>query len=162
MQTTNLKSEPAFDPPIVHAIDPRMRWFWAVSYSLFSLPLWGYLGMALWTGRAVSVHRLVIALLLALLIIAAAVWYARVAYRRFGYALLEDGVWVQSGVFWRRATFVPRARIQHTEVQHGPLDRKMRLAKLVLYTAGLRILHVTIPGLTQERAHALRDALLRR
>jgi membrane protein YdbS with pleckstrin-like domain len=88
--------------------------------------------------------------------------YASAYYRNFRYCLLDDGVWIESGVIWRKATFVPRARVQHTEVNHGPIDRKMGLAKLSLHTAGIRMQHITIKGLSEAQAHALRDQLLQR
>jgi uncharacterized protein len=83
-------------------------------------------------------------------------------YQTFGYALLADGVWIESGVYWRKATFVPRVRVQHTEVNHGPIDRKMGLAKLSIHTAGVHSGSITIPGLSESSAHELRDQLLQR
>jgi|GEM_PF-3244415 len=139
-------------------IDPRTRYFTALGVAFLALlpliPLWVLsvkFGWAFWWLLIYVVFGLV-----------AAVRYASAAHARFGYALLDDGLWLQSGVFWRKAVFVPRQRVQHTEVNHGPLDRKMGLAKLVLHTAGLRLQHLTIPGLSDAQAHALRDNLLKR
>ncbi len=146
--------------PALSAIDPRMRWFWALSYGIVFLIV-GVLTIVssvltkspwLWFIAPVTI---------ALVILGS--WKMSVlAYQRFGYALLDDGIWIQSGVIWRKVTFVPRQRIQHTDVTHGPIDRKLGLAKLVIHTAGIRIENISIPGLSDEGAHALRDALLRR
>ncbi len=149
----------SLDPSIELAqIDPRTRYFGAlVGAFLAAIPvvplclLFAKLHWPLWLLLIYAVFMLTLVLR-----------YAKAAHARFGYALLDDGLWLQSGVFWRKAVFVPRERVQHTEVNHGPLDRKMGLAKLVLHTAGLRLQHLTIPGLTDAQAHALRDNLLKR
>jgi uncharacterized protein len=139
-------------------IDPRTRYFFALgALVLFLLPLipllvliaklkvgWWFLPVYFAAAAALAYR------------------YGKAAHAGFGFSLLDDGLWLQSGVYWRKATFVPRERVQHTEVNHGPLDRKMRLAKLVVHTAGIRTGHLTIPGLTEAMAHQLRDALLRR
>ena len=139
-------------------IDPRTRYFSALG-ALFLL----LLPLIPLSVLAVKFDWPIWPLLIYLAFAAAlAIRYAIAAHARFGFALLDDGLWLQSGVFWRKAAFVPRERVQHTEVNHGPLDRKMGLAKLVIHTAGLRLQHLTIPGLTDSVAHALRDDLLKR
>jgi membrane protein YdbS with pleckstrin-like domain len=65
-------------------------------------------------------------------------------------------------VWWRREIFVPRARIQHTEVNQGPLDRRWGMASLSLHTAGTRLENIVLPGLTRAIAERLRDELLDR
>jgi uncharacterized protein len=147
------------DPTLVlERIDPRTRYFWAISASLvFLLPI-----IPLGILIMVEKHSLVWLLPMCALAIWLGARYANRAIESYGYALLDDGLWVESGVHWRKATFVARVRVQHTEVGHGPLDRRMGLAKLVIHTAGIRMQHLSIPGLTEVQAHALRDALLKR
>lgn len=87
-------------------------------------------------------------------------WYLRAALRHYRFALLDDGVMLQSGVFWRSEVFVPRVRIQHTDVSQGPLARRLDLATLVLHTAGVKLVNLEIVGLRPERARQLRDELL--
>jgi uncharacterized protein len=146
-----------FEKIQLHEIDLRMRYFWAFwGFVLGLIPLFAL-------GPLTVLAHVPWLLLPYLLLIAWLAWrHANTAIARFGYALLEDGLWLEHGVYWRKAVFVPRARVQHTEVSHGPLDRKMGLASLVLHTAGLRAQHLKIPGLTEARAHQLRDALLQR
>jgi membrane protein YdbS with pleckstrin-like domain len=50
--------------------------------------------------------------------------------------------------------------VQHTDIQRGPLDRRLGLAELLIHTAGTQMATVRLPGLTADRASALRDALL--
>lgn len=149
----------SLEPAIaLNQIDPRSRYFTALGGLFLALlpliPLWVLCVKFDWSLWLLPIYAAFAAVLV--------VRYAGAAHARFGYALLDDGLWLQSGVYWRKAVFVPRDRVQHTEVNHGPLDRKMGLAKLVLHTAGVQMQHLTIPGLTDAQAHALRDNLLKR
>ena len=47
--------------------------------------------------------------------------YGRAYRRRFQCRLLPDGLLIERGVWWRSETFVPRARIQHTELERVEL-----------------------------------------
>src|SRR5690606_23304763 len=82
-------------------------------------------------------------------------------FRAWRYALREHDVLLRHGVLWRVQRSIPRRRIQHVDVQSGPLDRVYGLADLTLYTAGADDEENQIPGLRVEDAEALRDALLR-
>lgn len=142
----------------LQSVDRRQGYFWAL-YALITglipipilIPVFVKIDLALWW-----------LLVYVMLIIPFAWRYGRAAHAQFGYILLDDGLWLRKGVYWRSYTFVPRIRIQHTEVKHGPIDRRLGLAKLVVFTAGIRMGHLGIPGLTEVQAHALRDALLAR
>jgi membrane protein YdbS with pleckstrin-like domain len=83
---------------------------------------------------------------------------ARFARTRF--ALDAAGLRIQRGVFWRSETLVPRSRVQHTDLNRGPLDRRFGLATLKVYTAGTKLASVALDGLPEARAAQLRDALV--
>lgn len=97
-----------------------------------------------------------VALLLQLL----GVVYARAAWWRTRYRLDAEGLLIQRGVFWRSETRVARSRVQHTDIDHGPIDRWLGLADLRVHTAGTRLSAVRLGGLLDARAQELRDALL--
>jgi uncharacterized protein len=96
-----------------------------------------------------------------MLLNAALAWrYASARYARTSYALDEAGLRIRRGVFWRTETLVPRSRVQHTDINRGPLDRHFGLATLKVYTAGTRLSSVSLDGLTESRAVELRDILV--
>ncbi len=66
------------------------------------------------------------------------------------------------GVWWRNESFVPRSRIQHTDVNQGPLARRLGIASLLVHTAGTHLAHLGVNGLPHEAAIELRDRLLNR
>lgn len=73
-----------------------------------------------------------------------------------------DGLEFARGRWWRHHVSIPRARIQHTDVTQGPLQRRFGLGTLVIYTAGTEHASVPIEGLPHATALAFRDALLTR
>jgi len=88
--------------------------------------------------------------------------YSRAYAARFACALLHDGLLLTRGVFWRAEVFVPRARIQHTELHSGPIARHYGISNLHIHTAGTQLGKVEVKGLAQRDAAELRDRLLDR
>ena len=97
-----------------------------------------------------------------LLLAGAAAAYGRAYFRRFQCRLLADGLLIERGVWWRSETFVPRSRIQHTDIEVGPLQRQLGMATLEVYTAGTHASRLAVPGLGRDAALRLRDRLLGR
>jgi len=81
-------------------------------------------------------------------------------YRHLSYCLSEEGIQIRRGVLWREVIAVPRNRIQHTDVSQGPLERHFGLATLLVHTAGTEFARLTLPGLENGRALAIRDHLM--
>jgi membrane protein YdbS with pleckstrin-like domain len=92
-----------------------------------------------------------------------AAWpFPALQHARLRYAVNERGIEIRKGVWWRTAVNVPRQRVQHTDVEQGPLMRKLGYAKLVIHTAGTQHAKVELPGLEQDRAAQVRDHLIGR
>lgn len=85
--------------------------------------------------------------------------YIGAYYRHFSYAMNSHGLYINRGVFWRKKIVVPRNRVQHTDVTQGPLERKFKLAELIIHTAGTRNASVKLPGILNQNAEALRETL---
>jgi uncharacterized protein len=88
-----------------------------------------------------------------------AVLWPPALYRSWAFMTRERDLYVRSGVLWRSVSVVPYSRIQHVDTRNGPLERQLGLARLVVYTAGIRGADVTIPGLSTADAEALRERL---
>jgi membrane protein YdbS with pleckstrin-like domain len=97
----------------------------------------------------------------AIAIAAAGILLPRKAYEATTYAISPLGLEIRRGIWWKHMVDVPRARIQHTDVQQGPLARHYGIGKLVVYTAGTEHASVTLDGLEHGRAIQMRDFLLR-
>jgi membrane protein YdbS with pleckstrin-like domain len=79
--------------------------------------------------------------------------------RAIGYRLREDDLVLRRGILWQRMVAVPYGRMQLVDITHGPLDRGFGIAQLKFVTAAASS-GVTIPGLAQTTAEALRDHLI--
>ncbi|ELZ21673.1 hypothetical protein C477_05004 [Haloterrigena salina JCM 13891] len=84
---------------------------------------------------------------------------AVVRYRRFRYAVTDDGVYVRRGLVTVNETVVPAASIQQVDVDEPLLSRPFGLVSVRLYTAGTFGGRVAIPGLESEAATDLADRL---
>lgn len=78
-----------------------------------------------------------------------------------GYAERPEELLVRHGIIWREVVVVPYARLQFVDVQAGPIDQRLGIARLQLHTASTRT-SATIAGLTPDEASRLRDRLTER
>lgn len=89
------------------------------------------------------------------------VWMALRRYRYTRWLVDETGIGHRRGRMWQVETRVPRTRVQHVDLKHGPLERAFGLATLVVHTAGSRDSAVAVSGLDAGEAVRLRDLLAR-
>jgi membrane protein YdbS with pleckstrin-like domain len=95
-----------------------------------------------------------------LLILAYVVWAVPVRrYRRWGYDAGKDRLRIERGYLFYNDTVVPFGRIQHIDVDQGPIERRYDLATLSVHTAGSHNSTVTLPGLKHADALALRESI---
>ena len=78
-------------------------------------------------------------------------------YATRGYSLAEGRLRVVRGVLFYSDTVVPFGRVQHIDVDQGPLERGFGLATLTVHTAGSHNASVSLPGLAHEDALAMRE-----
>lgn len=94
-------------------------------------------------------------------VLAFAAWLLiRMPMRRYaarGYSLVEGRLRVVRGVLFHSDTVVPFGRVQHIDVDQGPLERAFGLATLTVHTAGTHNASVSLPGLTHADAMAMRE-----
>ncbi len=146
-------------PPELRSLDAR-----AVS-------LWRLTGLgraALFTGAAGAAELLLslplpaglLAGAVAVLGVAAALVAPGLRYRAWGFSLRDRDVYLRHGVLFRTTSIVPHARIQHVDTRHGPVDRWLGLASVVIFTAGSRGAIIAIPALEAGEAEAIRDRLV--
>jgi uncharacterized protein len=80
-------------------------------------------------------------------------WQAR------GYRVAEERLRVVRGMLFHSDTVVPFGRVQHIDVDQGPLERAYDIATLTVHTAGSHNASVHLPGLKHADALAMRDAI---
>lgn len=78
-------------------------------------------------------------------------------YQRWRWRMTDRALELEHGVVFRQVRALPYFRIQHIDVEHGPLDRWLGLARLEVHTASVT---ATLPGLPAADAPGIRAALL--
>ena len=86
-------------------------------------------------------------------------WLCGRSYRRLSFALTAQALVIRRGIWFRRETVVPRARVQYVDVRQGPLGRRFDLATLVVVTAGSQLASVKLEDVSYAEAQAIRTAL---
>jgi len=74
-----------------------------------------------------------------------------------GYVMGADRLRVVRGIWVRRDTVVPFSRVQHIDVNQGPIERFYGIATLTLHTAGTHNASVNLPGLGEDLARQMRE-----
>jgi membrane protein YdbS with pleckstrin-like domain len=152
-----------------HRLDPRVILFQRIGGSIFTAVLAGASFLALlaaWVVNGPTAAGLLAGGLPWAAGVAALAWHAHrwpaIDYRHASYRLDEQCLEIRRGVFWRTVVTVPRSRVQHTDVSQGPLERRLGLGTLVVYTAGTDHARVSLGGLEHARALRIREQLLPR
>ncbi|MBX3118707.1 MAG: PH domain-containing protein [Fimbriimonadaceae bacterium] len=81
-------------------------------------------------------------------------------WENWTYEVTPTEIILSWGVLWQTKRFVPRDRVQHVDVNSGPLDRRFGLVQVSLFVAGAMGSVGSIPGLKPEEADELRDMLV--
>lgn len=76
-----------------------------------------------------------------------------------GYAMSADRLRVVRGILFRSDTIVPFGRVQHIDVNQGPIERFYDIATLTLHTAGTHNASVNLPGLEHSLAMKMREEI---
>ena len=155
-----LASADVFDPPglVWQRVSPRLVTVRLITAAIWlGLPLLAAVVLAALIGQAWlwAVPGVL------LLLLAWVTWLVPRQVRSSGYAEREDDFMVRRGIMFRSLVVVPYGRMQLVDVQAGPLDRALGVAKLQLHTASAST-DAVVPGLPPEDASRLRDRLAAR
>ncbi|EAQ28417.1 hypothetical protein NAP1_12498 [Erythrobacter sp. NAP1] len=80
-------------------------------------------------------------------------------YNARGYQISRDRLRVVRGILFRSDTVVPFGRVQHIDVDQGPIERALDIATLTLHTAGSHNASVRLPGLGHALAVEMRETI---
>lgn len=85
--------------------------------------------------------------------------YPSLRYRSWRVQLQQDALNVRRGIWLQTTSIVPYHRIQHVDTRRDLLERWLGIARVVVFTAGIRGAELVIPGVESNQAAALRDHL---
>jgi uncharacterized protein len=96
-----------------------------------------------------------------LLLIVWGLWLIRRQVTAMSYIELAEDLVIRKGRLFRQVSSIPFGRLQYVDLQSGPLERKLGMATLQIYTASPST-SATIPGLPIETAEQMRERLMER
>ncbi len=101
------------------------------------------------------------ALVAAAILVLAVTWYPGARYRRWRWQLTDLALELRYGVLVHRFEAIPYFRVQQIDIERGPVDRLLGLARLQVTTASASG-SGSLPGIPEEQAPQVRQELLHR
>lgn len=86
-------------------------------------------------------------------------WWTSLVWRAWQFRVGGGALHLRHGVVTRRQSTIPYHRVQHIDLEAGPLERRMGLTSLILRTASASS-DSTVPGIDAAEAEALRARIL--
>ena len=144
--------------------DPRVVWIWHSKSTVWALILL-FTGVAAGVAlvNATGIPWVVVFALIALGWLGLTIlmiWHNHAYLRSWGYRFDTNHLRICYGVVTRRTIDVPFSRVQHVDLEEGPMERQLGLARLILFTAGTSAARQEIVGLPRATAGKLRNQLL--
>jgi uncharacterized protein len=142
------------------ALDAAAPWdgFWA--WMTFYIPLIAIESAAIIIGLQFPTWLIVAAFSASIGLAAFSTWFVFASHKYYGYALREHDLLFKQGMFWQSVVMIPFNRIQHIEIHRNPVERKLNLASLKLFSAGGIAADMKIHGLPHQKAAEIRQFIL--
>ena len=157
-----LTGEPDEDRPAGEGdlvpLERRVLSLWRIRSSL-ALGVWVTLVLAASAGAGQVVPGLLVALVLAVTGGFLVRWWTSLVWRSWQFRVGAGALHLRHGVLTRRESTIPYHRVQHIDLEAGPLERRMGLTSLILRTASASS-DSTVPGIDAGDAEELRTRIL--
>ncbi len=163
-ETDPLSALPSLDSSDLKAVDPAVVSYWRVSAALTSAAIFVgfavYAVPALYFAPKIGVGLLVAATLTSTPGLLFALVTSSMRYRRLAYSTDHGVLRLRYGVLVHTEKVIPTRRLQHIDIDRGPVERWFGLVSLSVFTAGGRRATFSLPGLSPQTAEALRAQLV--
>ncbi len=144
-------------------LDPAYKTALRISTAISAIPF--CIGALVLEGALAGASPLPYGVLIGLTVFVALALIIRLPGRRWaarGYHMSADRLRVVRGIFWHSDTVVPFGRVQHIDVDQGPIERALGISTLTLHTAGSHNASVLLPGLRHDLAVEMREEIRER
>ncbi len=156
------QAQPSAEPVVDTPLSPRVVLFWRASWVIGTAVLLVPALLVAVAATAIPAPvRLPLPLLVLILGIAGTIWVPAATYERWRFAITDEGVELRHGLVIHRESSIPNFRVQHIDVEQGPLERWRGIVTLTISTASPAS-DAVIPGITPEQAEELRSRILSR
>jgi uncharacterized protein len=143
-----IQFKPLADKALLHA---QLNWL------AFYLPLTTALVIAGYVNESFANQAQTYLLIGMPIIILLSLLYSGLNIKLQGVAMRTHDIAFKKGIIWQQIVILPLARVQHIELHRGPIERKLGLASLKLYSAGGMNADLQISGLSYEDCKNMRQ-----
>ncbi|MGH9802801.1 MAG: PH domain-containing protein, partial [Blastocatellia bacterium] len=157
-------AQPSLTAAEFQPLDPRVVKLWRLTYLItFGIFILVMLALAIGVGWELPAWRIRLAVgwaMLTAVCLGFSFWFPPRYYSSWRWRIDHRVLELRHGRLIQHTRLVPLSRLQHVDLERGPLERMFGLASLVIHTAGTHAASTTIPGLEAEAAARLRDHLV--
>lgn len=115
-----------------------------------------FLGKNIDNFKAISnYYTLAIIIIIAIMIISTIV-SPIIEYKQWRYMITNDKIEFTQGIYFKKRVIIPVIRIQHIQLNQGPINKFLNLFNIIIFTAGG--LH-KIPNIEAKRAEEISEYL---
>ena len=164
--TIDLDALPKYEEVVFQKLQPKYWNVIVINLMIFTLIVLGAVAVTFVSVYSSNETDLgagfyITILVAALIIISLSFWMNRISFQKRGFVIREKDLLYRSGILSTTTTIVPFNRIQHIAVNEGMFSRMYDLASLEIYTAGGSTSDLRISGIDKEKAHNIKDFLMR-
>lgn len=139
-------------------LERRVLSLWRLRAAI-ALTVWVTLVLAAGVGMGEVLPGALAAVVLAALGGLLVRWWTSLVWRAWQFRIGDGALHLRHGVLTRRQSTIPYHRVQHIDLEAGPLERRMGLTSLILRTASASS-DSTVPGIDAAEAEDLRARIL--
>lgn len=157
-ETIDINELPNFEEVQLNQLQPKYFNVIAINLSLFNFLILilffviSYFKTDLFSNRV----WLIIGAFIGVLIILSFL-LAKLSFNKKGYAFRTHDVIYKEGLISETTTIIPFNRVQHVALHQGFISRKLGLASIELFTAGVSSSDLKIPGILLEDAQKIKS-----
>ncbi|MBH0057158.1 PH domain-containing protein [Pseudoalteromonas sp. SWXJZ94C] len=145
---SDISFKPLADKALLHT---QLNWL------AFYIPLIGVLIAVCYFNETFANNAQTYLLIGVPILVVISMLYNMLGIKLQGVAVRSHDIVFKKGIIWQQVTILPLARVQHIEIHRGPIERKLDLASLKLFSAGGVSADLQISGLTHDDCKNIRQ-----
>lgn len=159
-ETLSISDLPKFETVSLQPL--QKKYFKVIAFNILVFTIFVFTGISIAYTMFIeefTVMTGVVVIGFPLVVIAIILFFARLGFRKKGYAFRTHDAIYKSGIIVETTTVVPFNRVQHVALHQGFISRKLGLATVELFTAGGSTSDLQIPGLLLADAQKIKNLI---
>lgn len=162
-ETLSISDLPKFETVSLQPL--QKKYFKVIAFNILVFTVLVFTGISVAYSMFIEEFTAMIAVVVIgfpLVVIAIILFFARLGFRKKGYAFRTHDAIYKSGIIVESTTIIPFNRVQHVALHQGFISRKLGLATIELFTAGGSTSDLQIPGLLLADAQKIKELIAKK